>query len=77
MGSAGPGTTLHMSGEWFKLATGVQSVHVPFKGTVPQMLGIMTNQVQFGFASIPTTMTQVKAGKLRAIAQGGPGGLVV
>jgi tripartite-type tricarboxylate transporter receptor subunit TctC len=39
----------------------VDFVHVPFKGTVPQMTGIMSGQVQFGFASIPTTMTQVKA----------------
>ena len=51
---------------------GIDFVHVPFKGTVPQMTGVVSGQVQFGFASIPTTMTQVKSGKLRVLAQGGP-----
>src|SRR4051794_29664163 len=40
MGSAGAGTTLHMSGEWFKLATGVRSVHVPFKGSGPEVVAL-------------------------------------
>ena len=50
----------------------VDFVHVPFKGTVPQMTGLMSGQVHFAFASIPTTMTHVKTGKLRALATGGP-----
>jgi tripartite-type tricarboxylate transporter receptor subunit TctC len=49
----------------------VDFLHVPFKGTVPQTTGLISGQVQIGFASIPTTMTQVKAGKLRALGQGG------
>ena len=71
-GSSGSNSSNHLACEMLKILGRVDFVHVPFKGTVPQMLGIVTNQVQFGFASIPTTMTQVKAGKLRAIAQGGP-----
>jgi tripartite-type tricarboxylate transporter receptor subunit TctC len=56
----------------FKVLGHVEFVHVPFKGTVPQMMGVVGGQVQFAFASIPTTSTQVRAGKLRMLAQGGP-----
>jgi tripartite-type tricarboxylate transporter receptor subunit TctC len=70
--SSGAGGSNHLACEMLKVMAGVDFVHVPFKGTVPQMTGLMSGQVQFGFASIPTTMTQVKTGKLRALAQGGP-----
>src|SRR5688500_5914761 len=40
MRSAGPGTTLHMSAEWFRLATGLQALHVPFKGSAPQVVAL-------------------------------------
>jgi tripartite-type tricarboxylate transporter receptor subunit TctC len=71
-GSSGSNSSNHLACEMLKIMGRVDFVHVPFKGTVPQMMGIVGGQVQFGFASIPTSMTQVKAGKLRAIAQGGP-----
>jgi tripartite-type tricarboxylate transporter receptor subunit TctC len=71
-GSSGSNSSNHLACEMLKVLGNVDFVHVPFKGTVPQMLGVMSGQVQFAFASIPTTMNQVKAGKLRAIAQGGP-----
>src|SRR5262249_37941255 len=71
-GSSGQFGSNHLACEMLRVMGRVDFVHVPFKGTVPQMTGIMSGQVQFGCASIPTTMTQVKAGKLRAIAQGGP-----
>ena len=70
-GSSGQNSSNHLACEMLKVMGHVDFVHVPFKGTVPQITGIMSGQVQFGFASIPTTMTQVKPGKLRAIAQGG------
>jgi len=70
-GSSGQNSSNHLACEMLKVMGHVDFVHVPFKGTVPQITGIVSGQVQFGFASIPTTMTQVKAGKLRAIAQGG------
>jgi tripartite-type tricarboxylate transporter receptor subunit TctC len=70
-GSSGQNSSNHLACEMLKVMGHVDFVHVPFKGTVPQMTGIMSGQVQFGFASIPTTMAQVKAGKLRALAQGG------
>jgi tripartite-type tricarboxylate transporter receptor subunit TctC len=70
-GSSGQNSSNHLACEMLKVMGHVDFVHVPFKGTVPQITGIMSGQVQFGFASIPTTMTQVKAGRLRALAQGG------
>ena len=71
-GSSGQNNSNHLACEMLKVLGHVDFVHVPFKGTVPQMTGIISGQVQFGFASIPTTMTHVKPGKLRALAQGGP-----
>ncbi|MGZ5122354.1 MAG: tripartite tricarboxylate transporter substrate binding protein [Burkholderiales bacterium] len=70
--SSGSGSSNHLACEMLKIMGHVDFVHVPFKGTVPQMIGVVSGQVQFAFASIPTTMTHVKAGKLRALAQGGP-----
>ena len=45
--------------------------HVPFKGTSPQITGMLSGEVHFAFTSIPTSWPLVKAGKLRALAQGG------
>jgi tripartite-type tricarboxylate transporter receptor subunit TctC len=70
-GSSGSGSSNHLACEMLKVMGHVDFLHVPFKGTVPQMTGLLSGQVQIGFASIPTTWTQVKAGKLRALAQGG------
>ena len=70
-GSSGNGGSNHLTCEMLKVMAGVDFLHVPFKGTVPQMIGLVSGQVQFAFASIPTTMAFVKADKLRALAQGG------
>jgi tripartite-type tricarboxylate transporter receptor subunit TctC len=70
-GSSGSGGSNHLTCEMLKVMAGVDFVHVPFKGTSPQMIGLVSGQVQFTFASIPTTNVFVKAGKLRALAQGG------
>jgi tripartite-type tricarboxylate transporter receptor subunit TctC len=70
--SSGSNSSNHLACEMLKVLGNVDFVHVPFKGTVPQMMGVVGGQVQFAFASIPTTMTQVKAGKLRLLGQGGP-----
>jgi tripartite-type tricarboxylate transporter receptor subunit TctC len=70
-GSSGTGGSNHLTCEMLKVMAGVDFVHVPFKGTSPQMIGLVSGQVQFAFASIPTTNVFVKAGKLRALAQGG------
>ena len=70
-GSSGSGGSNHLTCEMLKVMAGVDFVHVPFKGTSPQMIGVVSGQVQFAFASIPTTSVFVKARKLRALAQGG------
>jgi tripartite-type tricarboxylate transporter receptor subunit TctC len=66
MGSAGIGTPPHAFGELFKLMAGVDMVHVPYKGSyVPDLL---SGQVQVVFSPMPTVVSQIKAGKLRALA---------
>ena len=65
MGSAGIGTPPHAFGELFKIMTGINMVHVPYKGSyVPDLL---SGQLQVVFAPIPTVVAQIRAGKLRAL----------
>jgi tripartite-type tricarboxylate transporter receptor subunit TctC len=71
-GSSGSNSSNHLACEMLRVLGHVDFVHVPFKGTVPQQMGLVSGQVQFAFASIPTTMTQAKVGKIRVLAQGGP-----
>lgn len=68
MGSAGNGTTNHLSGELFKSMTGTQIVHVPYKGSGPAMADLLANQVQLMFDNLPGSLPHVKSGKLRALA---------
>ncbi|SOZ39173.1 Bug family tripartite tricarboxylate transporter substrate binding protein [Cupriavidus neocaledonicus] len=68
MGSAGNGTTNHLSGELFKSMAGVQIVHVPYKGSGPAMADLLANQVQLMFDNLPGSLPHVKAGRLRALA---------
>jgi tripartite-type tricarboxylate transporter receptor subunit TctC len=66
--SAGQGTTQHLAGELFKLRTGTQIVHVPFKGSGPSMQALLAGQVQMTFVNPVAAGGHVKAGKLRALA---------
>ena len=66
-GSAGIGSSLHLTGELFKHATGVNLVHVAYKGTAPAITELMAGQVQIMFSTMPPALPQVKAGKLRAL----------
>src|SRR5262249_33250744 len=67
MGSAGVGSTLHLSGELFKLMTGVDMVHVPnCSGT--QLTDLIGGQVQVVFNPLPSAIELITAGKLRALA---------
>jgi len=68
MGSAGAGTTLHMSGEWFKLATGVQSVHVPFKGSGPEVVALAGGEVDWAMENLGAVLPMVQAGRVRLLA---------
>lgn len=69
--STGPGTLSHLTGELFKLQTGVNMVHVPYKGGPPAVGDLMAGQVSMLFAAFPTVYGQVRAGRLRAVAVSG------
>jgi len=69
--SAGTGTTQHMTGELFKLRTGTDIVHVPFKGTGPSLTTLIAGDVDMTFANIPVILPHVRAGRLRALAVAG------
>jgi tripartite-type tricarboxylate transporter receptor subunit TctC len=66
--SAGQGTTQHLAGELFKLRTGTQIVHVPYKGSGPSMTALLASEVQLTFVNPVAAGGHVKAGKLRALA---------
>lgn len=66
-GSAGIGSSLHLTGELFKHATGVNLVHVAYKGTAPAITELIAGHVQLMFSTMPPALPQVKAGKLRAL----------
>jgi tripartite-type tricarboxylate transporter receptor subunit TctC len=68
MASAGVGSGSHMSGELFKMMTGVSMVHVPYRDQVPALTDLIGGQVQADFPPLPPAIEHVKAGKLRALA---------
>ncbi len=71
-GSAGIGTTPHLTGELFKSMAGINIVHVPYRGTGPALVDLMAGHIQLFFDLLPTSLPQIKAGKARAIANAGP-----
>ena len=68
MASSGVGTSLHVSGELFKMMTGVNLVHVPYRGSVAAITDMLSGQVQVIFDNLPASIEYIKAGKLRALA---------
>jgi tripartite-type tricarboxylate transporter receptor subunit TctC len=66
--SSGQGTSLHLSGEMFKVMTGTDMVHVPYKGGGPAIADVIGGQVSMTFGNMPTVLAQAKAGRVRAIA---------
>ncbi len=66
--SAGIGTTSHLAGELFKSMAKLEVTHVPYKGNVPAITDLIGGQTSMLFATMPTVMPHVRAGKLRAIA---------
>jgi len=66
--SSGSGTSIHLSGELFKVMAGVQMRHVPYKGSAPALQDLLGGQVQLMFDNLPPSLPQIKAGKLRALA---------
>jgi tripartite-type tricarboxylate transporter receptor subunit TctC len=67
-GSAGIGSGGHLAGELYKLMTGVKAEHIPYKGSGPALMDLIAGQYHFNFAGIQGAQTQVRAGKLRALA---------
>jgi tripartite-type tricarboxylate transporter receptor subunit TctC len=67
-GSAGSGTTHHLSVELFKTMTGTKLVHVPYKGAGPLMIDLLAGQVDLAFDGMGTSSSQIKAGKLIPLA---------
>ncbi len=66
-GSAGNGGGTHLAGELFNLQAGTKLQHIPYKGSAPAMNDLLGGQVQLMFADAPTALTQIRAGKVRAL----------
>src|SRR5262245_13163124 len=66
--SSGNGTSIHLSGELFKMMTGIKMTHVPYKGSAPMLTDLLGGQVQVTFDNLPSSMPHIKAGTLRALA---------
>jgi tripartite-type tricarboxylate transporter receptor subunit TctC len=66
--SSGNGTSIHLSGELFKMMTGIKMTHVPYKGSAPMLTDLLAGQVQVTFDNLPSSIGHIKAGKLRALA---------
>ena len=68
MASAGNGSAPHMAGELFKMMTGVNLLHVPYRGQGPALTDLLGGQVQVLFATTPGVIDYIRSGRLRAIA---------
>ena len=66
-GSAGIGSSQHMSGELFKMMAGIDMTHVPFRGTAPALQNLLGGQIQLMYASMPATLEHVRSGRLVAL----------
>jgi tripartite-type tricarboxylate transporter receptor subunit TctC len=68
MASSGNGTSVHLSGELFMAMTGVKMQHVPYRGAAPALTDMLSGQVQVIFDNMPSVISHIKAGSLRALA---------
>ena len=69
--SAGIGTFPHLGGELFKLTAGIDLLHVPFKGSAPALIDVVGGHTQLTFATIPSSLTHIRSGKLKVFGVGG------
>ena len=67
MASSGNGTSVHMSGELFKLMAGIEMTHVPYRGSAPAMPDLMSGKVHVMFDNLPGSIAFARAGKLKAL----------
>jgi len=70
--SSGSGSTIHMSCEMYKHMLGLDITHIPYKGSGPAMIDLIGGQVNLMFDNIPSAITHIRGGKLRALATTGP-----
>jgi tripartite-type tricarboxylate transporter receptor subunit TctC len=68
MASSGIGTSVHLSGALFMMMTGVNMVHVPYRGAAPALTDLLGGQVQVMFDNLPSSIAHIQAGRLRALA---------
>jgi tripartite-type tricarboxylate transporter receptor subunit TctC len=68
MASGGIGTPQHVAGELFKMMTGTNIIHVPYRGAAPALTDLLGGQVQMMFATMPASIEYVRAGRLRTLA---------
>ena len=68
MGSGGIGSSPHVAGELFKMMTGIEMLHVPYRGVAPATTDLLAGQVQVLFDTVPASIANIRAGKLRALA---------
>jgi tripartite-type tricarboxylate transporter receptor subunit TctC len=68
--SSGVGTFMHLGAELFKLTAGVDLLHVPFRGAGPAMIDVIGGHSEVSFASVPSVISHIRSGKLRAVGVG-------
>lgn len=68
MASFGTGTSSHLTGELFKMMTGVEMLHVPYRGSAPMLIDLLSGQVQLAFDNLPASIEHIRSGKLRPLA---------
>ena len=68
MASSGNGTSIHLAGELFKSRTGVFMTHIPYTGSGPALLGLLSGNVDVMFDNLPSALPQIKSGKLKGFA---------
>ncbi len=66
--TSGNGTSVHLSGELFKMLTGVNLLHVPYRGSAPALTDMISGQVHVMFDNMPSSLPHIQAGTLRALA---------
>jgi tripartite-type tricarboxylate transporter receptor subunit TctC len=66
--TSGNGTSVHLSGELFKMMTGVQMTHIPYKGSAPALTDLIAGTVHVMFDNMPSSLAHIQGGKLRALA---------
>jgi tripartite-type tricarboxylate transporter receptor subunit TctC len=68
MASSGNGTSIHLAGELFKSMTGTYMVHFPYRGSAPAIMDMVSGTMDVMFDNLPSSLPQIKAGKLKALA---------